>query len=118
MGTTQRAPVTNKPMRGTVSHLITRYRATPRWQELAPASRRDYDLYFRSLEDKIGEALVSDIDRDFIYEMVEAHSDKPATANKYLTMMKLLLNHAVHIGRFCSPGERHKALHAQRLAGV
>lgn len=80
----------------TVKALITRY-TRDKLPSKAKNTQIVYRRAFRYLEEKIGTYAVDTIRRSHIIDMQSANADKPATANRRLEAISLLLTYAVHL---------------------
>lgn len=80
----------------TIKALIARYTAH-KLPEKAKNTQISYRRAFRYLEEKIGTYDPTEIRRAHIIDMQTANADKPATANRRLEALSVLLTYAVHL---------------------
>lgn len=92
------APRPAAPGEGTLADLIRRYRASPEWKGLAPATRKDYEKGLTVLE-KYSTGLVAEMERHHVRAIRDEAADgPPSRANKALTMLSILLSYSVELG--------------------
>ena len=82
----------------TIAGLIHAYRASDRWQALAPNTRRSYTRHFSYFEAKIGDKDPATLRPVHIHEMRDALRDTPTDASRKVGALKTLLSYAVQIG--------------------
>lgn len=80
----------------TVKALIARY-TRDKLPTKAANTQKSYRRAFRYLEEKIGTYDPAKIKRSHIIDMQAASADKPATANRRLEALSVLLTYAVHL---------------------
>ncbi len=91
--------------------LISQYRASPDFLELAPSTRRGYMTYLDMLARAYPTTPAASIDRACLYEIRDALADTPRAANLTLSLMSILLRFAVDRGwRADNPAVRVKKL--------
>lgn len=75
---------------GTLRWLIQRYKESPRWKRLKPATRASYDRYLSELDDAYGIRNWSLLRRSNVIELRDKHQDSPRRANYYLQLLSIL----------------------------
>lgn len=84
---------TAEPQAGTLGALVTRYRVSPEWGNLAPATHREYNRIFNWLR-PIGRMPLIQIDEAFLYQLrdeaMAAH--KRGFANGMLKVLQMMWN--------------------------
>jgi integrase len=82
----------------TFNALIESYRASPRWQRIAPKTRREYERMLAYISDKVGDHSALRIERRHVIKARDDNAHRPAAANKIVTMLSVLLEHAIDLG--------------------
>ena len=96
---------------GSLRDLISKYRASPDYKRLAPATRGSYLRYLRLLEDAVPHTEVEKIDRAWIYEIRDAMADTPRAADLMVSVISILMGFAVDRGmREHNPARQVKKL--------
>lgn len=81
----------------TVKGLIARYMSQPKWERLSEHTRKSYRRSFRYLEEKIGQLDPATLRPSHVLDMQAANAETPATANRRLEALSLLMTLAVRI---------------------
>lgn len=63
---------------GSMASLVAAYRASPKWRELAPGSREDYDKCLNPLAERYGKLAVAAMPRQFVFKLQAEYSTMPA----------------------------------------
>jgi len=87
--------VSEGAQQGTFQALIDEYKASPEWDWLRPATRRNYDYNFTVLLRVAANVAVADIKRRDIYALRDAVADRPATANKLVSVLHTILKWSI-----------------------
>ena len=96
---------------GSLRDLISRYRASPDYKRLAPATRESYLRYMRVLEESVPNTDVAAIDRAWIYDVRDAMADTPRAADLMVSLLSILMGFAVDRGmRENNPAQQVKKL--------
>jgi integrase len=91
--------------------LITAYKSSPEFAQLAPKTRKDYGRYLDKLGALWGEQSALDIKREHVFALRDRFADKPRTANYMVQVLRLVLTYAVDRGwRSDNPASRPKLL--------
>ena len=83
---------------GTLSKLITEYRASKEWADLRPASKQGYGHFLDRLEAGGGDRPVAAMTRRDIYALLDQMSATPFAANYMLAVLRTLLEFGVPRG--------------------
>lgn len=85
-----------RPGGKTVHDAIVAYRKAPHWDELRPATQRDYETCFRHLEAKWGSSLVVDFTTPIVTEWYEAlyRTRGPSMALALIRKLSILMAYA------------------------
>lgn len=78
--------------------LISSYRASPRFTKLSAISKRDYHKRLEKIGDWLGDKDASRYPRPEVIRMRDAHSDKAREANYLVSVMSVLMEHAIDLG--------------------
>lgn len=78
------------PPENTVAGMIAAYRKSHKYRKLRDVSRRDYDRYLDELERRLGDYHPRDITAPVVLAIQESMSDKPATANHMIAIVRTL----------------------------
>lgn len=78
--------------------LIDSYRASPRFTKLSALSKRDYHKRLEKIGDWLGDKDASRYPRPEVIRMRDAHSDKAREANYLVSVMSVLMEHAIDLG--------------------
>jgi hypothetical protein len=104
------ATVANRPapvLPGSMAALVIAYRSSETWQDLAPATRQDYDKALNPLRDRFGHLPVATLPRSFVFALRDQYAVKsengttirtPRRANRMVNTLRLLLAWAVDRG--------------------
>lgn len=96
---------------GSLHDLISKYRASPDYKDLAPSTRQSYLRYLSLLEESAPNKDVEAIDRAWIYGIRDGMADTPRAANLMLSVISILMGFAVDRGmREHSPAQKVKKL--------
>lgn len=79
------------PTVGTWDKLIEDYEASPEWEALRPATRRDYKAYMTRLALQAGDRRVAEMTAPDIYRMRDDMKATPVAANHMLSVMRTLI---------------------------
>lgn len=63
---------------GSMAALISAYRASPEWRDLAPATRADYNKALNPLEERFGKLTIATMPRQFVFRLRDEYATKPA----------------------------------------
>lgn len=88
--------ITRTPRR-TIKKLIANYTESHKWQKLAKNTQKSYRQAFRYFEDKIALVDPASIRRRHVIEMRDALSATPTTANRRVSILSTLMEHAIDI---------------------
>lgn len=77
--------------------LIASYRASPRFTELKPRTRSDYRTYLDMIGGWLGAKDASRYPRSEALRMMAANAHRPRTANYLLSILIVLMNHAIDL---------------------
>ncbi len=80
---------------GTVEAIANIYRASPAFKDLAERTRLDYDSRLKMLCSLWGDQPVAAIARRHVIRLQDEYADKPATADRNVTVLRVLLAFAV-----------------------
>ncbi|TPE53043.1 site-specific integrase [Amaricoccus solimangrovi] len=86
------------PGRTSIAALIDSYQSSPRWDRLAPRTRRDYDKVLGRIRQKAGRHDVSVITRPAVIAARDANRETPRLANYICSLYSILCEHAIDIG--------------------
>ena len=78
--------------------LIASYRGSTAFSELAPRTRHDYRRHLDMIGGWLGSKDASRYPRPEILRMLAANAHRPRTANYLLSLMVVLMNHAMDLG--------------------
>jgi integrase len=79
---------------GTLSHLISQYRASPDFAGLADRTRKDYGQYLDILKRSHGHRPVATMPREAVLRLRDEYSDKPRTSNYLISVLRLIFSYA------------------------
>ena len=74
------------------------YRKTPRWSKRAPRTKKDYEVIFAYLEEKVGEKSVLSIERRHVIKAQQDNAHRYRFANYIVQVLSILMEHAIHLG--------------------
>lgn len=110
------------PTAGSVAALIREYMHSPAWDQLKPATQKDYRNAYRHIQEKWGEHKVSKLTKPIIYNWYEAlyATRKPAYAKALITRLSGLIsygekkgycegNPALRLGMYAPPPRKRVA---------
>lgn len=101
------------PRKGSLGDLTLKYKASPEFKRLKPATKDGYRIYLDLIGRQVGDVTVTNIDSAWLYRARDSMSDKPAAADMMLSVMSILLNYAVTRGwRTDNPAKHVKKLRA------
>lgn len=83
---------------GSVAAIANQYRASPEFARLAERTRKDYIARLNTITDLWGEHPVTSIRREHVIAFQDRFSDKPPTADRYVTVLRNVLAFAVRRG--------------------
>ena len=99
------------PREGSVQDVVTRYKASPDYNQLAPKTRRDYARFLDALVRQYGDLSIAKMPRDAVIAFRDKYATTPRTANYAVSVVKMLLTYSVDRGyRENNPASRIKAL--------
>lgn len=82
----------------TFAKLAQSYERSERFQRLAPRTKQDYAKHIAIIVAKAGDRLVARMDRKTVRAMQHANAERPRLANYLVSVMSVLLEHAIDIG--------------------
>ena len=104
-GTAEFAVEYAKLMKGTapeparsVKKLVARYKASPRWKELAANTRRSYARHFDYFCDVMGNIDPAKLRRSHVVRMRDALAEKPTDANRKIGALSTLMEYGKDVG--------------------
>jgi hypothetical protein len=80
---------------GTFADLVARYRASQKFLERSPATRKDYRPHLEAIVETWGPLSVRGFKRKLAYAMQEGLAATPRAANKRLTILSRLINFGI-----------------------
>jgi integrase len=83
-----------QPARPTFSHLLAEYRSSVAYRQLAPATRKEYERYFKILEPMLGTFPVVQIKKRHMEQVMQKFSSKPAMAIAMKRAASVLFSYA------------------------
>lgn len=86
------------PKGKTFNALIARYRRSPRFADLAPRTKKDYDNVLEFISRKIGKEPVANLRRKDVIAMMEANADAVRFANYVQQVLSIICEHAINLG--------------------
>ncbi len=100
---------------GSLGDVICRYRASPEFRRLAPATRATYGTYLNLLErsGRIPRTPIADINVAWLYEVRDVMADTPRAADQMLAVLSYLLSFAIARGM----RQDNPAQHVKKLRG-
>lgn len=100
-----------RKMATTFNTLMESYRASPRWQALAPRTRKDYGRVMDYIAEKIGTKSVLQIERKHVIKAQQENGERPRFANYIVQVLSILMEHAIDLGwRRDNPAHKVKLL--------
>lgn len=78
--------------------LMASYRKTPRWSKRAPRTKRDYEVVFTYLEEKVGDRSVRSIERRHVIKAQQDNAHRYRFANYIVQVLSILMEHAIDLG--------------------
>ncbi len=84
-----------RPRAGALAAVATEYRKSPEYKGLRPKTRKNYLRYLDLLCERWGAFSVAGIRRKHVLALRDQFGDTPATANKMVTVLRVLLAFAV-----------------------
>ena len=107
------------PLPGSFSELVSAYRASPDFEELAPKTRHGYGYWLDILDKRFGRFPVSGIDREVVYRLRDSMAATPFKANAIVSTLRMLLNFGIDRGTVTSnPALRPKRLRTKPRRAV
>jgi len=82
----------------TFATLIASYRKTPRWSKRAPRTKKDYEMVFAYLEEKVGDKSVLSIERRHVIKAQQENAHRYRFANYIVQVLSILMEHAIDLG--------------------
>lgn len=102
-------PVAHGP--GTLNEVITRYRASPDFRQLAEKTRSGYGKHLDYFGETWGDLQVVGLKRPAVIGLKEKFQETPSKANAMLRTLKIILNYAIELGMIdTNPASRIKQL--------
>jgi integrase len=99
---------------GSMAHLVTAFKDSPDFRQLAAKTQTDYRRYLDYLSATFGDLPVRGISREFVLELRDKFSSKPRTANYLISVLRRVLGHAVDrpstYGLLANPAARPRQL--------
>lgn len=98
------APRAGAPAAGSLAALVLAYRASPKWRELAPATRGNYNKALTLFEGKFGHLPVVHIPRNWVFGLRDKYAvngagePTPRKANQIIAVLGLLMSWAIDRG--------------------
>lgn len=83
---------------GTFERLAADFKASPEWERLRPATKRDYASYLDRIVASAGDRLVCAVTRRDIYAFRDAMGSTPVAANHMVSILKTILEWSVERG--------------------
>lgn len=80
--------------------LITSYKQSAKYRNLSPKTKPDYDRVMGEIGEKNGDKSVKDMTRDDVLAIHAKHASTPRKADRYIQMIRLLLNFAIYQRRW------------------
>ena len=80
---------------GSVAAIVTAYKASPGYRDLAAKTRHDYAAYLDIIAKTIGTAAVAELRRKHVLALRDKHLDTPSKANMLVTVLRIVLAFAV-----------------------
>jgi integrase len=78
--------------------LISKFRSSPEFKALRPATRRNYDRYLAMMSETFGHMPLGGLQARHVYAMRDAMAGTPGKANNFLKILKALLAFGVSRG--------------------
>ncbi len=94
---------TEGPQKGTIAWLITQYKLSPAWTNLAPSTKRARDLILKKIVEAVGKYEISQLDPATIERARETRRDRPESANGIIKTLRTMFAWAqkdTHMSRF------------------
>jgi len=82
----------------TFGALITKYRASTKFQNLSDRSRKDYLKILDYIGEKLGDIRVAKFERPDAMAALEKNSHRPRSANYVIQVLSILFEHAIDLG--------------------
>ncbi len=82
---------------GTLNALVVCYYNSSAWRALKPGTKKTYRNILERMRAEHGNKRVAMIERKHVRALIEAKSATPAAANRWLSLMVILLDHAVDL---------------------
>lgn len=80
------------------NHLILQYKQNPRYVDLKPVTRREYNRYLDYLRERAGSRDTQKFQRKHALELQHANSERPRTSNYILQVLSVLFEFAIDLG--------------------
>lgn len=80
---------------GSVEAVANLYRGAPEFKNLRPRTRESYELYLKTICRAWGDLPISGITRQHALGLRDKHADTPASADRMITVLRVLLEFAV-----------------------
>ena len=87
--------IQKKSYDGTISALIAEYYKSAEYRTLRESTKRGYRSTLEKIRENHGRRLVADLSPKHVRALVNELADNPATANKYLRFLKMVMRFAV-----------------------
>lgn len=92
------APPTTAAKPGTMAALITSWLGSGDYKALKPSTKAWYRRITDGLRENHGPRLVAEMEAEHVRKLLDAKSDTPAAANRLLSVLRTLMQHAVNRG--------------------
>lgn len=83
---------------GTVAALVASYRSSATWRALRPETHRAYSPFLDDLVAQHHGNRVAMMEPRHVRQLVEKRADTPASANRLLSILRILMQHAIGLG--------------------
>jgi integrase len=80
---------------GTMNALVVSFYGSPPWRNLAASTQSTYRGVLERLREEHGEKRVIMLERRHVKSLIDAKAQTPAAANRLLSLLQLLLDHAL-----------------------
>ena len=84
-----------RTLQGTMNAVIVSFYSSSKWRFLKPSTQTTYRGILERMREELGKYPVTSFERKHIKAVIEKKADKPAAANRYLSILELLFDHAM-----------------------
>ena len=84
----------SRPLTGTFAAVIAHYKDSAEYSQKRPQTLRSYNNYLDKLQIGFHDVPLQTVDRAWLYELRNSFKETPRTANGYIQMMSILIEHA------------------------